>query len=360
MGDLQEKINVLERDLQSEMDARASADQTAADLMAIVATLQEDLAYARNELKKIPKAIDHDREVSNLSAFNVPDPEAELAIVLKKAQTNEAVERENARLGRRLEEMRSTALRRMDEAKEMRSLLDQARAKVIAPKTVKDFVKKSVLDENEQLRKDQERSLNQIDAMTAKIDSLEKAFDSAMVKLRFYNSLGPAKALSARRPDGEMTSVEKELLSANARLTAKLKMAELDLKPYREHAKRVTEAAKSAFHDLEQSTLQNVELKAIVDDWSKKLEKSATDAESKQSLIDRLQKALEKERSAARRDDKAVADIRKQNDELVREVERLRALYEDLSDRAAIEKRKHEATIERLRQGNAGEGTSKP
>lgn len=55
MGDLQEKINVLERDLQSEMDARASADQTAADLMAIVATLQEDLAYARNELKKIPK-----------------------------------------------------------------------------------------------------------------------------------------------------------------------------------------------------------------------------------------------------------------------------------------------------------------
>lgn len=53
-------------------------------------------------------AIDHDREVSNLSAFNVPDPEAELAIVLKKAQTNEAVERENARLGRRLEEMRST------------------------------------------------------------------------------------------------------------------------------------------------------------------------------------------------------------------------------------------------------------
>lgn len=66
--------------------------------------------------------------------------------------------------------------------------------------------------------------------MTAKIDSLEKAFDSAMVKLRFYNSLGPAKALSARRPDGEMTSVEKELLSANARLTAKLKMAELDRK----------------------------------------------------------------------------------------------------------------------------------
>lgn len=44
----------------------------------------------------------------------------------------------------------------------------------------------------------------------------------------------------------------------------------ISVKPYREHAKRVTEAAKSAFHDLEQSTLQNVELKAIVDDWSKK------------------------------------------------------------------------------------------
>jgi hypothetical protein len=67
------------------------------------------------------------------------------------------------------------------------------------------------------------------------------------------------------------------------------------------------------------------------------VEKSVTDAESKQSLIDRLQKALEKERSAAKRDDKAVSDVRKQNDNLMRDNERIKARYEDLSDRGTYD-----------------------